>query len=211
VKFYWLFPSASDLLLRHGTFLEGLLCLLEALEPLLPVRRESVKDRVRVPPVEPILPVVDPLRFVKDVVSDLAEVSLVLDELPIALRPLLRGARFEPRPVQGHLAGLDEVGLLAELERLVEQVVDEREAPPTESGEGGEVRMLIRGEPPNGEIFVGGLLEGVEVVMLVEYLRDDPGEMIRGESLSEVGREEQGLIGVVPGEGRTVRARHARP
>jgi len=67
--------------------------------------------------------------------------------------------------------------------------------------EGGSAPVLV----------VEGGEEGVEVEVIVDDLSDDPGEVIGGEPLVEIGRKEQSLIGIVSAEGGTVRARHERP
>jgi len=132
-----------------------------------------------------------------------SEVPFLLDNLPIALRLVFRGARLDLGPVQRHPPELHQAHLSAKLKDLVEQVVHEGQALPTESGEGREVGMLVGGEPSGRHVLVGRLLElarapDPDTVAVEDDLEEHPRVERRASSLLVlVARHERSEVEVV--------------
>lgn len=158
-KLYWLFASRARLALLRFPLRDGLARLAEPLQPLSPVGRELVRAKIVHGTVEPILLGVDRLGLEHAASGDLAEVPLLLDNHPIALRLVLRGDSFDLGPVQRRAAELHQSQVPAEFKHVVEEIIHEWQALLTEAGEGREVQVLVGGEPPGRHDFVGRLLQ----------------------------------------------------
>ena len=107
------------------------------------------------------------------------------------------------RPVERHPTELHEAGLTALDQDLVEEPVHPREVPPTEPGERREVRVLVGGEPADGEVLEGRVLETAgthdpDGVAVEQDLELPPGVEGRKPSLGvAVGGEERLEVEVV--------------